>query len=139
MSRHAEQAPPPADYKGRDISYRGLVYAFIGLVVLLGVAAGATFLLFDFFQIRQAAGDPPASPFGEVRLVPPEPRLQVEPIEDLRAMEAETDRLLGGYAWVDRERGLVRIPIERAMEIVAERGAGGGGAPEGVSPGGVSQ
>ena len=129
MNRQTEPAPPSSDYKGGDIGYRGLAYATLGLAVLVGGAAAASFLLFSFFQSRQAQGDPPASPFGEVRIVPPAPRLQVEPADDLRAMEAEMERLLGSYEWVDRERGLVRVPIERAMEVVA-----GGGGPAPVLP-----
>lgn len=30
-------------------------------------------------------------------------------------------RILESYGWVDRENGIVRIPIERAMQIVVER------------------
>jgi hypothetical protein len=30
--------------------------------------------------------------------------------------------LLEGYGWVDREAGVVRVPIERAMELLLERG-----------------
>lgn len=67
---------------------------------------------------------------GEVRpLQDPEVRHWAEPEAWLASVRAEERRALEGYAWVDRERGLVRIPIERAMELVAEREA----APE---PGG---
>ena len=31
-------------------------------------------------------------------------------------------KLLSSYGWVDREAGVVRIPIDRAMDLVAERG-----------------
>ncbi len=37
-------------------------------------------------------------------------------------MHAKEDLLLENYSWVDESKGVVRIPIERAMELVAERG-----------------
>lgn len=52
----------------------------------------------------------------------PEPRLQSDPAGDLRDLQALQRQQLEGYAWVDREHGLVRIPVARAMEIVAARG-----------------
>src|SRR5690606_23493816 len=52
MNRQSEPAPPSPDYRGGDIGYRGLVYAALGLAVLVGGAAAASFLLFGFFQTR---------------------------------------------------------------------------------------
>jgi hypothetical protein len=70
--------------------------------------------------VRHAAEWPqdgrPASRF-------PAPRLQADPAADLRAFQAEQARALQGYGWVDREGGLARIPVARAMEILAARGA----------------
>ncbi|HTY42214.1 MAG TPA: hypothetical protein VMH79_10110 [Thermoanaerobaculia bacterium] len=56
--------------------------------------------------------------------LPPLPRLQVYPVRhwtDFR--EAERARL-DSYGWMDRGSGAVHIPIERAIELVAERGVG---------------
>jgi hypothetical protein len=36
--------------------------------------------------------------------------------------QREQEGLLDGYEWVDQENGVVRLPIERAMELVAEEG-----------------
>ena len=57
---------------------------------------------------------PPASS------VPPEPRLQVDPSEELQVFRKEQDQILNSYGWVSREDGRVRIPIERAMELVVQ-------------------
>jgi hypothetical protein len=54
--------------------------------------------------------------------MPPEPRLQQSPSRDLKAMRAREDWQLNHYSWVDPAKGLVSIPIERAIEIVAQRG-----------------
>ena len=54
--------------------------------------------------------------------LPPEPRLQTNPREDLRTLRAKEDELLGSYGWVDKNAGVVRIPIEDAMKLTVERG-----------------
>ena len=56
---------------------------------------------------------------------PPAPRLQPAPRADLAAERSREESRLTGYAWIDPEQGIARIPIERAMAIVAARGAGG--------------
>jgi hypothetical protein len=58
----------------------------------------------------------------EARQLPPEPRLQISPQQDMRQMRAAEMAALHSYGWVDRQAGIVRIPIERAIELLAERG-----------------
>jgi hypothetical protein len=52
----------------------------------------------------------------------PEPRLQPVPGQELRDIRAQEDAILEGYGWVDQAAGVVRIPVERAMEILAQKG-----------------
>jgi hypothetical protein len=52
----------------------------------------------------------------------PEPRLQVDEVRDLGRLHEHEDSILNSYGWVDQKAGIVRIPIERAMDIVAQRG-----------------
>ena len=52
-----------------------------------------------------------------------------DPPADLARLRAEEDARLHGYALVDPARGVVRIPIERAMELVAAEERSAGGAP----------
>jgi hypothetical protein len=49
--------------------------------------------------------------------------------------ERETEEL-STYGWVDEERGIVRIPIERAMDLVVEESAPGRGGRRGQGEGG---
>ena len=53
----------------------------------------------------------------------PAPQLQRTPLSDLELVHQKDKAQLQGYAWVDKERGIVLIPIERAMQIVALKGA----------------
>ncbi|MEA1834355.1 hypothetical protein U8607_19860 [Methylobacterium durans] len=59
----------------------------------------------------------------------PEPRLQASPARDLARMLAEERARLEGYGWVDRERGIARIPVTEAMRLLAERGQAAYAAP----------
>lgn len=52
----------------------------------------------------------------------PSPALQVAAPRDLDQLFAAQRRRLETYAWSDRDRGLVQIPIDRAMAIIAARG-----------------
>jgi hypothetical protein len=53
----------------------------------------------------------------------PSPRVQTRQAEQLQDLLAAQRRQLTGYAWADQGKTLVRIPVERAMEIIAQRGA----------------
>ena len=77
-------------------------------------------LFFDL-SARQPLGAPP-TPFESARALPPEPRLQVAPAEDLHSYLQAQREALNGYGWVNKEAGVVRIPIDRAMELLLARG-----------------
>jgi hypothetical protein len=49
--------------------------------------------------------------------LPPEPRLQTQPLADLQKVRANEDEHLTRYAWVDRTHGIAQIPIDRAMAL----------------------
>ena len=53
---------------------------------------------------------------------PPPPRLQVTPAAELKDFRAREERELATYGWVNKTAGIVRVPIERAMEMVLQRG-----------------
>ncbi len=56
--------------------------------------------------------------------VPPLPRLQVHPVRHWTEFHAAEAARLSSYGWMDRSGGAVHIPIERAMDLVLERGVG---------------
>jgi hypothetical protein len=51
----------------------------------------------------------------------PSPRVQTHQAEELKDLLSAQRRQLTGYEWADQNKTLVRIPIERAMEIIAQR------------------
>jgi hypothetical protein len=46
----------------------------------------------------------------------------VVPGQELKATRAAEDLMLKSYAWVDKDKGIVRIPIQRAIDLLAQRG-----------------
>lgn len=52
----------------------------------------------------------------------PAPRIQADPTAELTRMRAEDLGVLGEYGWVDHKAGIARIPVERAIDILARSG-----------------
>jgi hypothetical protein len=113
--------PEEPSYEKGDVHFRGvLIFAVtlaIGVVLTLFLVGG---------MIAFLAQHPPssqrASPTGTLSVEPPPPVLQAQPWEQLHRYREEQGRILLSYSWIDRNAGVVRIPIERAMELVVERG-----------------
>ena len=96
-------------------------------VALVLVAVAAIFLLFGLIRyLLSREGGPPAGRSQVAANEPakafPQPQLQENEVLDLKAMRAAEDQVLNSYAWMDPEKGVVRIPIERAIDLLAERG-----------------
>lgn len=66
-----------------------------------------------------------------VRPLPPQPRLQPDPAADIAAERAAQRSRLERYQWLDGAHTVARIPIGRAMELVAS-GKGLPGGAEGA-------
>ena len=77
---------------------------------------------YQLFSSQAIAADPAPSSLASTRQPPSEPRLQVTPGQELTAMREAENAILYSYGWVDRNAGIVRLPIQRAMELLAERG-----------------
>jgi len=75
----------------------------------------------DQREAREKAGRYPLAA-GLARPLPPPPRLQNYPFYDLKALRGDENRVLEHYGWVDKNAGVVRIPVERAIDVLAEKG-----------------
>jgi len=112
-----------AGYETSDASARTLLAWGAGLVAVLITAAVTTGLFFNALAAYAKRTDPKVSPLAATESsARPEPRLLEKEAEDLAAVRKEENQVLQTYDWVDRERGVVRIPIERALELVAKEG-----------------
>ncbi len=139
-----DDAPTGLGHESRDVRIRPIVIAFVVLFVIAVVTHGLMYGVLYGFTAREERRSEPASPLAATygRQAPPAPRLQVAPAADLGRLRAREDALLHGYSWADRDAGVVRIPIERAIELLASRGlpsAATGAAIDGARTGGDRQ
>jgi len=130
----ADTKPPtPSDGYEQSDAHVGSILRFgVAFVIVLAFSGVAAWLCFDVLAARANRNDPKVSPLA-MNETPPEPRLLVDEPQDLGAVRKEEEEILDSYGWVDKERGVVRIPIERAIELLAKEGlpsrAEGGKAP----------
>lgn len=107
---------PGIDYERRDIHIGVIGLCALGALIFLAampfvLMAGFPSAVSDTRKLLNAA--------------PPAPRLQVAPAADLRAFRQRQEARLSSYGWVDRDKGIVRIPIEEAMHKLARQGIPG--------------
>jgi hypothetical protein len=135
----SEHDPSGLGHESRDIRVRPVVLAFVALLVIAGVVHFLMYVVLVGFTAREARRSEAASPLAATygMKAPPEPRLQVAPRDDLQRLRAAEDALLHSYAWVDREKGVARFPIDRAIEILASRGLPAAAAPSAEAAGGT--
>jgi hypothetical protein len=124
-----------AGFERQDLGARA-VYAFLISLIVGGVFV---FLLvwqmYQFLDRRARAHQPQQNPLvkqaqnedsrkilpGEISKFP-EPRLEQNERAEINRFRSGEEQRLNSYDWVDKENGVVRIPIERAMQLIAQRG-----------------
>jgi hypothetical protein len=107
-----------------DVNIVAILTFAVGLIAAAVIIHLLIWVLFRYFEGREAQRVEPQFPLAaaEEGRLPPEPRLQINPREDLRELRATEDEALTTYGWVDRNAGIVRIPIEEAMRLTVQRG-----------------
>ena len=117
--------PPGATYEHSDIDPSiGFKFA-LWLAVAMITSAALVYGAFWYFRNQAVARDAEVRQFPLAAGVvkdPPVPRLQTQPFRDINMLRQDEAKKLESYAWVDKEGGIVRMPIERAMELTIERG-----------------
>ena len=120
-------------FEQEDLSSRSALYFLAGLVLVCLVVYLIVFGMYRFLDSYATAHQPPMSPMvtpeADTRAVTPQnaetfpqPRLEENERTQFRSFIEDQDRKLATYDWVDKDRGTVRIPIDRAMELIAQRG-----------------
>jgi hypothetical protein len=112
-------AHEPTDADARAITRFGIGLAFIVILSQL-----LLWWFFDHLAGREARLSPPVPALirAQAPKEPPEPRLQGSPQLDMKKLLLDEDAVLNHYAWVDPDRGIVRLPVDRALEIIAQKG-----------------
>ncbi len=125
--------PPELAHDDREIAHRAVLRFAAILGVATVVVMGAMWSFSRMMAKDALAGtNEPAPMATELPVSPPEPRLQTHPEEGLRALREAEKNDLEGYGWVDQKRRVVRIPVARAIDILAERGLPAREAPPAV-------
>lgn len=122
------------EYEHQDMSPRS-VYAFLIALAAAGILLYfALWGFYDFLEARdkprQASQNPMVqSAATNTRVVPPDayktfpkPRLERNERIEINEFLLQEEQTLDSYGWVDQKAGVVRIPIERAMQLIAQQG-----------------
>ena len=136
-----------AGYEQTDVRVTGIVVFLVSLLIFVGVCGGVTYFIGALInghldredgpnnkwtkdadrEVRKL-GNMPNNPELQDKIAAmtesfPTPRVQTDDgNQDVADLHAREDLLLDNYTWVDQSKGTVRIPIERAMEIIAQKG-----------------
>lgn len=136
MSEETKQQAhnPEMEFEHQDMNPRG-VYAFLGGLAVAGVlVAFVLWGLYHSMERYESSHQPPQNPLvqpstAETRQVPPEeiqqfpqPRLETNERTELNNFRLKEEDTLDSYGWVDQKAGVVRIPVERAMQLIAQQG-----------------
>jgi|SRR5690348_7277 hypothetical protein len=118
------QQNPALHREESDVNIGGLFAFAAGLAIALVFIGFVVWVLFQFYAGRAARHAAPEFPLAsqQENRLPPEPRLQTNPRQDLSDLRSQEDQLLNSYGWVDKNGGVARIPIEQAMKLTVQRG-----------------
>jgi hypothetical protein len=143
---HSPEEPDASQgYEQSDVRVTGIVVFLTALAIFVAVAGLLSYGIGKVINARmdkedgpnskwtktadvRQLGNLPSSPelqnkIAEITRRFPTPRLQTDDgNQDVTDLHAREDLLLDNYSWVNQSQGKVRIPIERAMELIAQRG-----------------
>lgn len=117
--------PPGAKYEHTDIDtsvgYKFAAWLIVAMILSVGIVYG-TFWFFEG-QTKKADAIAQQYPLGAGQTKePPAPHLQTQPFKDVYLLRQGEAEKLGSYGWVDKQGGVAHIPIDRAMEVMLQRG-----------------
>jgi len=130
-----ENAAGHGSYERQDLQPSGVLYFYLGLAVVVLLCILGLRGLFAYLDHRAKASGPAVSPLvtnvptdtrhiapGYPQSAFPNPKLEEDERGQLNGIIIHEDKELYSYGWVDEKAGTVHIPIERAMELIAQRG-----------------
>ena len=115
--------PPDATYEHTD-AHVGPVAKFLAWLAASAVVIhiGIGFMYEFLIQQSMLEDQPYPLAVGQAPRLPPAPRLQQFPQNEIYRFRLEEDALLQRYGWMNRQDGAVHIPIQEAMRLTVERG-----------------
>lgn len=115
---------PGPGHERNDVSTRGVVRFLVTLAVAAVVIQLGLWGLFRILARQSRSEDRPLTPSvaRAMKRLPPAPRLEDRPLAPRTKLNAQENARLTTYGWVDKNAGTVHIPIDRAMELLSQRG-----------------
>jgi hypothetical protein len=110
-------------HETRDASIRAIVITGVALAIGAAIVCVIVYGIFQFLAEQPVTTARP-NPMAETdrQQFPPVPRIEEHPAIELDQLHVEEDHILNTYGWVDKRAGVVRIPIDRAIELQLQRG-----------------
>lgn len=107
-----------------DVNVGAILRYGAGLVLIAAVVHLFLWWLLGVYAHQNERAQTQAYPMASSQQdrLPPAPRFQQNPQQELQELRTKQKALLEGYSWANKEAGIVRIPIEDAMRLVVERG-----------------
>ncbi len=104
-----------------EINVSVVLWSTFVLTILCALGMWITWVMQGYYADRAEAAKAPPSPIAEAneQRAPLGPLLQRDPEGELEVLRHEMAERLGSYGWVDESAGLVHIPIEQAIDLVA--------------------
>ena len=144
---HTEKDAAPRDpaikHETTDADLGGVERLVVVTGVFLALVFALIWVVYGQLLNREVRNDTPPPPIAQRQgdRLPPLPRLQQTPGPDLAQFRAAEEAALNAYAWVDKQAGIVQVPVSRAIDLIVEHGlpkrpaatAAGPGAPVGAA------
>lgn len=111
-----------ADYERTDASVPAVLAAGVGLMIGLVLIMSASWYLFKYLRNEARNDVADVSPVAQTENLSQTPRLQTWALQDYHQFAAAQHTILNQYSIQDHRTKSIRIPIERALELIVERG-----------------
>ena len=122
MSTRPQAESEGKGHETKDADVTSIALIAVGLLLVILFVQLTVWMTLRHWRDRENTKEDGAAPMVESGKLFPEPRLQVDPALDLANMRVRDARELDTFGWIDRKAGTLRIPIDRAMQLIAERG-----------------
>ena len=118
--REIVKANNPDNYETTDAQIRPLIYTGVVVLILMFGSFIGIIPLFKILDYYQPLLDEDVAPLVDQRVGNNAPRLQIDPPRQKYELAYREDEILNNYAWVDESVKIVRIPVDRAIELLGD-------------------
>jgi len=116
MTDNTKHDAAHGSYEHQDLTPTGIVYFLVALAVAVILSLLFLRAVYSYLDHREKAGQPAVSPLVT------SPKLEEDERGQLNDILVNEEKILYSYGWVDEKAGAVHIPIERAMDLLVQRG-----------------